>query len=122
MAETQPERDTIFDKFTPPICQQLDKMGIKYTLKARIKSPYSIWMKMQNKHIPFSEVNDLLAIRIVFVPNDRKDEVDECYRIYGALTKIYKPHPTLPRLAFQSEGQRLSGAPQHLHEQAGQMD
>lgn len=94
LAETQPERDTIFDKFTPPICQQLDKMGIKYTLKARIKSPYSIWMKMQNKHIPFSEVYDLLAIRIVFVPNDRKDEVDECYRIYGALTKIYKPHPT----------------------------
>ncbi len=94
LAETQPERDTIFDKFTPPICQKLDEMGVKYSIKARVKSPYSIWMKMQNKHIPFNEVFDILAIRIVFVPKDRKEEVDECYRIYGALTKIYAPHPT----------------------------
>ena len=94
LAETQPERDTIFDKFTPDICEKLDAMGIKYTIKARVKSPYSIWMKMQNKHVPFKEVFDILAIRIVFVPKDRKEEIDECYRIYGALTKIYKPHPT----------------------------
>ena len=94
LAESQPERDTIFDKFTPPICEKLDAMGVKYTLKARIKSPYSIWMKMQNKHVAFNEVFDILAIRIVFVPKDRKEEIDECYRIYGALTKIYKPHPT----------------------------
>ena len=94
LAESQPERDTIFDKFTPPICEKLDEMGVKYTLKARIKSPYSIWMKMQNKHVAFNEVFDILAIRIVFVPNNRKEEIDECYRIYGALTKIYKPHPT----------------------------
>ena len=94
LAESQPERDTIFDKFTPPICEKLDEMGVKYTLKARIKSPYSIWMKMQNKHVAFNEVFDILAIRIVFIPQDRKEEIDECYRIYGALTKIYKPHPT----------------------------
>ena len=94
LAETQPERDTIFDKFTPEICEKLDAMGMKYTIKARVKSPYSIWMKMQNKHVAFNEVYDILAIRIVFVPKDRKEEIDECYRIYGALTKIYKPHPT----------------------------
>lgn len=94
LAETQPERDTIFDKFTPEICQRLDNMGVKYSIKARVKSPYSIWMKMQNKHVPFKEVYDILAIRIVFVPQDRNEEIDECYRIYGALTKIYKPHPT----------------------------
>ncbi len=94
LAETQPERDTIFDKFTPPIRQKLDEMGVRYSIKARIKSPYSIWMKIENKHIPFSEVFDILAIRIVFVPKDRKEEIDECYRIYGALTKIYTPHPT----------------------------
>lgn len=94
LAESQPERNTIFDKFTPPICQKLDEMGVRYTIKARIKSPYSIWMKMQNKHVPFSEVYDILAIRIVFVPKDRNEEIDECYRIYGALTKIYTPHPT----------------------------
>lgn len=94
LAETQPERDTIFDKFTPAICEKLDEMGCKYSIKARIKSPYSIWMKMQNKHVPFDEIYDILAIRIVFVPQNRDEEIDECYRIYGPLTKIYKPHPT----------------------------
>ncbi len=94
LADTQEEREAIFDNFTAPIRQKLDEMGVKYDIKARVKSPYSIWTKMQNKHIPFSEVYDVLAIRIVFVPGDRKDEIDECYRIYGALTKIYTPHPT----------------------------
>ena len=94
LADTQEERDAIFADFTAPIRQKLDEIGVKYEIKARVKSPYSIWMKMQNKHIPFSEVYDVLAIRIVFVPADRKEEIDECYRIYGALTKIYTPHPT----------------------------
>ena len=92
--ESHVERDDIIDKFTPAICQKLDEMGVKYTLKARIKSPYSIWCKMQKKHIPFEEVFDILAIRIVFTPADRAHEKDECFRIYSALTEIYKPHPT----------------------------
>lgn len=94
LAESQPERDTIFDKFTPPICQELDAMGIRYTIKARIKSPYSIWMKMQNKHVPFSEVYDILAIRIVFTPKCRAAENDECFLIYSKIAQLYKPHPT----------------------------
>ena len=89
LADTQPERDTIFDKFTPPICEQLDKIGLRYTIKARVKSPYSIWRKMQKKKISFAEVFDILAIRIVFTPSDRKHEVDECYRIYSTLPQIY---------------------------------
>ena len=92
--ESSMERNDIIDQFTPPICQKLDALGINYNIKARIKSPYSIWMKMQNKHIPFEEVFDILAIRIVFVPSDRSKEKDECFRIYSALTEIYKPHPT----------------------------
>ena len=93
LAQTQPERDTIFDKFTPPIRQALDEIGMKYTIKARIKSPYSIWRKMQNKHVSFAEVFDILAIRIVFTPKNRAEEVNECYRIYSALTQIDTPHP-----------------------------
>lgn len=93
LAQTQPERDTIFDKFTPPIREALDNIGMKYTIKARIKSPYSIWRKMQNKHVSFAEVFDILAIRIVFTPKNRAEEVNECYRIYSALTQIYTPHP-----------------------------
>ena len=93
LAQTQPERDTIFDKFTPPIRQALDEIGMKYTIKARIKSPYSIWRKMQNKHVSFAEVFEIVAIRIVFTPKNRAEEVNECYRIYSALTQIYTPHP-----------------------------
>lgn len=93
LAETQQQRDKIFEEFTPPICAELDKMGFKYTLKARVKSPYSIWNKMQKKHVPFEEIYDILAIRIVFTPKKREEEVNECFNIYVALSKIYKSHP-----------------------------
>lgn len=88
------ERDDVFAQFTPAIREKLDAMGVKYTIKARVKSPYSIWTKMQTKHVPFEEVFDILAIRIIFTPAQRDHEKDECFRIYSALTEIYKPHPT----------------------------
>ena len=92
--DSQIERDDIIANFTPAICEKLDALGVNYHIKARVKSPYSIWLKMQNKHIPFEEVYDILAIRIIFTPADRAKEKDECFRIYSALTEIYKPHPT----------------------------
>ncbi len=94
IGDTEEERDGVIKLFTPPIEQKLKDMGVNFSLKARVKSPYSIWRKMQTKHISFEEVFDTLAIRIVFVPKDRNEEIDECYRIYGALTKIYPPHPS----------------------------
>lgn len=94
LASSKVKLDDIIAKFTPPICAALDKMGTHYTIKERIKSPYSIWMKMQNKHVPFDEIFDLLAIRIIFTPKDRTMERGECFNIYSALTDIYKPHPT----------------------------
>lgn len=94
LTSSQPERDRAFEKFTPAITAALDEMGVRYTIQSRIKSPYSIWQKMQNKNIPFEEVYDILAIRIVFTPQHRTEEVSEAFQIYSALTKIYKPHPT----------------------------
>ncbi|MDD7273784.1 MAG: RelA/SpoT family protein [Prevotellaceae bacterium] len=93
LASTQEQRDMLFDSFTAPIRAELDKMGITYEIKARVKSPYSIWNKMQNKHIPFKEIYDILAVRIIFKPKVRKDEVNECFNIYVAISKLYKPHP-----------------------------
>lgn len=93
LAKTQRERDAIFNDFTPPIRAELDKMGLKYTIKARVKSPYSIWNKMQKKHVTFEEIYDILAIRIVFTPLKREEEINECFNIYVALSHIYKPHP-----------------------------
>ena len=68
-------------------------MGFNYEIKARIKSPYSIWSKMQVKHIPFEEVYDILAVRIIFEPRNNIDERNECFNIYVALTQLYSSHP-----------------------------
>lgn len=94
LSDTQPERERTIDGFTPAIRQMLDRQGVRYTMTSRVKSPYSIWMKMQNKHVPFEEIYDILAIRIVFIPNDRTNEEGEAFSIYAGLTKLYKPHPT----------------------------
>jgi GTP pyrophosphokinase len=94
LEDSQMERDDNFNTFIPSIREALDKMGCKYSIKARIKSPYSIWKKMQTKKVSFEEVFDIMAIRIVFEPQNREEEVNECFRIYAALTSIYRPHPT----------------------------
>ncbi len=93
LAKTQSEREEIFNEFTSPIRKELDKSGLKYHILARIKTPYSIWQKMQNKHITFEEIYDILAIRIIFEPSAPEKEVRECFNIYVALCSIYKPQP-----------------------------
>ena len=93
LADTQAQRDTLFAKFTGPIREALDRMGIQYELKARVKSPYSIWNKMQNKHVTFEEIYDILAVRIIYTPKVRSEEINECFKIYVAISQIYKSHP-----------------------------
>ena len=90
---TAAERDKVFNDFTAPIRTQLDKMGLKYRILARVKSIYSIWNKMQTKHVPFEEIYDLLAVRIIFEPRNVEEELNDCFAIYVSISKIYKPHP-----------------------------
>jgi len=90
---TKDQRDKLFEQFTAPIKEALDAMGVGYELKARVKSPYSIWNKMQTKHVTFDEIYDILAVRIIFTPKNRQEEINECFRIYVAISKIYKSHP-----------------------------
>ena len=90
---TAVERDKVFKEFTAPIRAQLDKMGLKYRILARVKSIYSIWNKMQTKHVPFEEIYDLLAVRIIFEPRNIEEELNDCFDIYVSISKIYKPHP-----------------------------
>ena len=71
LKSTQESRHELFDQFTQPIEEALNRMGIKYTIKERVKSPYSIWNKMQNKHVTFEEIYDILAVRIIFSPKQR---------------------------------------------------
>ena len=90
---SEEERNKLFADFTAPIRESLDSMGIQYEIKASVKSPYSIWNKMQNKHVTFDEIYDILAVRIIFTPQVRANEIYECFNIYVALSKIYKSHP-----------------------------
>jgi GTP pyrophosphokinase len=90
---TRQKREMLFEQFKAPIKEALDKMGIDYEIKQRVKTPYSIWNKMQNKHVSFEEIYDILAVRIIFTPKTREEEVNECFNIYVAISKIYKSHP-----------------------------
>ena len=93
LADTEASRHELFDEFIVPIEVELQKLGLHYHIKERVKTPYSIWNKMQNKHVTFEEVYDILAVRIIFTPNNREEEINECFNIYVAISKIYKSHP-----------------------------
>ena len=93
LASTQASRHELFDQFTAPIEESLKRMGLQYQIKERVKTPYSIWSKMQNKHVTFEEIYDILAVRIIFTPRRREEEINECFNIYVELSKIYKSHP-----------------------------
>ena len=83
----------MFEQFAQPIRNKLTMMGYDFELHGRIKSIYSIWKKMTAKQVPFEEVYDLLAVRIIFTPKLDMSEKDQCWMIYSALTEMYKPHP-----------------------------
>lgn len=90
---THLERRSVFEDFITPIKKKLDEKGFKYRIEDRIKTPYSIWNKMQTKHVAFEEIYDILAVRIIFTPLDMEEELNECFDIYVSMCKIYKSHP-----------------------------
>ncbi|MBB3187124.1 GTP pyrophosphokinase [Microbacter margulisiae] len=87
------ENEQIYKEFKIPIQDKLAALEFKFELIERIKSVYSVWHKMQKKNIPFEEVYDLLALRIVFEPKDGSTEQEQCWLIYSAITQLYHPHP-----------------------------
>ena len=94
---SQAERDAAFDTFAAPIRTALDSLGLTYEIKQRVKSPYSIWRKMQTKHIPFEEIYDIMAVRIIFEPVGAGTESNDCFNIYVKLCQIYTSHPDRTR-------------------------
>ena len=87
------DRLKFIEEFSKPIKKQLVKSKIEYEISGRHKSIYSIWHKMQTKDVPFEEIYDLMAIRIVFNPNDEIPEKTQCWNIYSIITDIYMPKP-----------------------------
>ena len=93
LALSEAKRNELFARFSAPIRERLDRMGLSYEFRARIKSCYSIWKKMETKHIPFEEVYDLYAARIVFECDHEADEKRICWNIYSEITDLYRLHP-----------------------------
>ena len=92
-------RDREIDEFIAPISEALQAAGIRFTIKKRIKTPYSIWYKMKTKNVPFEQIYDLYAVRIIY-ENERTnpdDERDEAYIIYAKVTKMYRDQPARMR-------------------------
>lgn len=90
---TAMERNEFIERFIQPIKDKLTESGIEFSISGRVKTVYSIWSKMQRKQIPFEEIYDLFAVRIVFKPNDLTPEKAQCWHIYSLLTDIYTPKP-----------------------------
>ena len=90
---TQSKREEYIERFIAPIREVLDRNKFQYEISARVKSIYSIWNKMRRKEIPFEEVYDLFAIRIVFKTLPFPSEKTQCWQVYSCVTDIYTPKP-----------------------------
>ena len=84
---------SLINKFSLPIIEKLNKEGFRFEISGRPKSIYSIWKKMQSKNVPFEEVYDVLAVRIVFEPVPGIPEKTQCWNIYSIITDSYMPKP-----------------------------
>ena len=93
LQESEASRREFINKFNAPIIAGLNRDNINYEISGRVKSVYSIWSKMQRKQIPFEEVYDLFAIRIVFQPLPFPSEKTQCWQIFSTITDIYTPKP-----------------------------
>jgi GTP pyrophosphokinase len=91
--ETKIKRDAYIDDFIRPIREKLEHEGLKFEIKGRTKSIYSIWNKMRKQHNDIEDIYDLFAIRIVLdVPKER--EKPDCWLVYSLITDMYQPNPS----------------------------
>lgn len=90
---SEESRNVLFEHFAIPVDKKLKAMGLSYEMKARVKSAYSIWNKMESKGITFEDIYDLYAVRIIFDPLPGVDEKNMCWDIYSAITDVYRIRP-----------------------------
>ena len=83
----------MINRFSLPIIERLEANNLKFDINGRPKSIYSIWKKMQTKNVPFEEIYDVLAVRIIFEPQENIHEKTTCWNIYSVITDIYMPKP-----------------------------
>ena len=94
IAAKSPTGERLRECIVVPVGKMLDEAGCKYTVKTRIKSVYSCWKKIENKHVDFDEIYDLFAMRIVLKDVPREHEKEECFKVYALITSKFPPNPT----------------------------
>ena len=89
------DKEKSINEFIAPIETALREAGFDFRIKKRVKTPYSIWHKMAAKQIPFEQVYDLYAVRIIFNPgpDSNESERDQCYHVFSIITGIYRYKP-----------------------------
>ena len=93
ISATEESRNKLFERFAAPVDEKLKSMGLQYEMRARVKSVYSIWNKMESKGVAFEDIYDIYAVRIIFDPLPGVDEKNQCWDIYSAITDIYRIRP-----------------------------
>ncbi len=92
LKKTQAVRERFISKFSSPLKVALEEKGLKFEIKGRPKSIFSIWNKMVTKNVPFEEVYDLFAIRIIIDSETEIDEKSDCWQVYSVVTDYYQPN------------------------------
>ena len=92
LQETKKDRSNYINEFIRPLTNRLDELNVPYRVFGRAKSIYSIWNKIKNKNVPFEEIYDLFAVRIV-INTERSNEKSACWQIYSVITDVYRPIP-----------------------------
>ena len=91
LAESEQERLAFIERFLEPIRKALDNSGIKYHIKSRTKSVYSIWNKMRKQQVPFEGVYDIFALRII-IDCEKAQEKAQCWIVYSIVSDFYTPN------------------------------
>jgi GTP pyrophosphokinase len=93
LEETKKQRAQLVERFEEPIIARLKENEVDFEISGRVKSVYSVWRKMQAKQVPFEEIYDLFAVRIIFKPSPVISERTQCWYIYELITDIYPSRP-----------------------------
>jgi GTP pyrophosphokinase len=92
LSESKKNRDLYIENFIAPLKEKLTAAGLKFSIKGRTKSIYSIWNKMKKQNTTFEGIYDLFAIRVI-LDSELEKEKAECWQVYSVVTDMYQPNP-----------------------------
>ena len=92
LSETKKNRDLYIENFIAPLKEKLTAAGLKFSIKGRTKSIYSIWNKMKKQNTTFEGIYDLFAIRVI-LDSELEKEKAECWQVYSVVADMYQPNP-----------------------------